>query len=134
MIERDPAARRGRLVCLNARGLAAQVEYTRLVQKIEKQWEQRFGAEKIRSLRQQLEQLFTLRNSVGRLLLAEGMLPPPGVRRSGQPAASLGAREVGPAARQLVRDQLQQTAEFVKDPANALPHYPLWDMNRGFGP
>lgn len=134
VVKRDPAARRGKLVRLNARGMAAQADYIRLVAEIEKHWEQRFGAETIRSLRRQLEQIFALRNSEGRLQLAAGMLPPPGVRRSGQQTASLGAREVGPAARQRMRDQLEQTAEFVKDPANALPHYPLWDMNRGFGP
>jgi hypothetical protein len=27
-----------------------------------------------------------------------------------------------------------QSEAFVSDPANTLPHYPLWDMNRGFGP
>jgi hypothetical protein len=27
-----------------------------------------------------------------------------------------------------------QTETFVCDPAGTLPHYPLWDMNRGFGP
>jgi hypothetical protein len=133
-IERDPSARRGKLIRLNARGLATQASYNQLVQEIEARWEQRFGAETIRNLRRQLEQLFTLRDSEGRLLLALGMLPPPVVRRSGQQAASLGAREAGPAARQRTRDVVEQTAEFVKDPANALPHYPLWDMNRGFGP
>ena len=25
-------------------------------------------------------------------------------------------------------------AGVQRDPAGTLPHYPLWDMNRGFGP
>jgi hypothetical protein len=33
-----------------------------------------------------------------------------------------------------MRDLVAQTEEFVRDPAGTLPHYPLWDMNRGFGP
>jgi hypothetical protein len=33
-----------------------------------------------------------------------------------------------------MRDMVEQTAAFVGDPANALPYFPLWDMNRGFGP
>jgi hypothetical protein len=28
----------------------------------------------------------------------------------------------------------KQTEAFLRDPAGTLPHYPLWDMNRGFGP
>ncbi len=27
-----------------------------------------------------------------------------------------------------------QTEIFLRDPANALPQYPLWDMNRRVGP
>jgi hypothetical protein len=42
--------------------------------------------------------------------------------------------DIGPAARQRKRDLVIQTEAFVRDPAGALPHYPLWDMNRGFGP
>jgi len=133
-VQRDPHASRGKVVRLNARGLAVQSAYHQLVQEIEKRWEQRVGAETIRHLRRQLEQLFTLRDSEGRLLLAVGLLPPPGVRRSGQQAPSLGRRAPGPAALQRMRDLVEQTAEFVKDPANSLPHYPLWDINRGFGP
>jgi hypothetical protein len=46
----------------------------------------------------------------------------------------LGRVDVGPAARQRKRDLVIQTEAFVRDPAGTLPHYPLWDMNRGFGP
>jgi hypothetical protein len=33
-----------------------------------------------------------------------------------------------------MRDLVNQTEAFVRDPLGTLPHYPLWDMNRGFGP
>lgn len=133
VVESGKTARRGKLVSLNARGLAAQATYTQLVQEIEQRWLQRFGAENVRNLRQQLEQLFTLRNSDGPLL-SQGLIAQEGVRRGGHQTASLGAGKVGVAARARTRDLVQQTAEFVRDPAIALPHYPLWDMNRGFGP
>jgi hypothetical protein len=133
VVESGKTARRGKLVRLNARGLAAQATYTPLVQEIERRWLQRFGAENIRSLRHQLEQFFTLRNSDG-LLLSQGLVAPEGVRRAGHQTASLGAGVAGVAARKRTRDLVQQTAEFIRDPANALPHFPLWDMNRGFGP
>jgi hypothetical protein len=33
-----------------------------------------------------------------------------------------------------MRDLVAQTEAFQRDPINALPYYPLWDPNRGFGP
>ena len=42
--------------------------------------------------------------------------------------------DAGVAARQRVRQLVIQTEAFVCDPANALPHYPMWDMNRRFSP
>jgi len=130
----DAKARRGKMLRLNARGLAAQAEYWKLVEKIEKGWDDRFGAQKIREVRERLEALFRLRDPDGSPLLAKGMIPPQGVKRAGEQTASLGARKVGVAARKRIKDLVAQTEEFVRDPVNALPHYPLWDMNRGFGP
>ncbi|HUA84019.1 MAG TPA: hypothetical protein VMB85_09180 [Bryobacteraceae bacterium] len=49
-------------------------------------------------------------------------------------APALGRRDIGAAARKRVRDLAAQTELFLGDPAGTLPHYPLWDMNRGFGP
>ncbi len=63
-----------------------------------------------------------------------GMSLPPGVSSSGEQAPSLGRETVGPAARQRMRDLVAQTQTFIADPSKALPHYPLWDVNRGFGP
>jgi hypothetical protein len=62
------------------------------------------------------------------------LVPAEGTIRSGTQAPALGRRDIGPAARQRMRDMVAQSEMFVRDPANALPHYPLWDMNRGFGP
>ncbi len=104
---------------------------------IEKRWEGEFGEKQVREVRERMEKLFTLRDKDG-LLLAKGLRPPDGVTRAGHPAPSLGALEVGPAARQrmrdLVCDLVARTEEFIREPAKALPHFPLWDMNRGFGP
>jgi hypothetical protein len=46
----------------------------------------------------------------------------------------LGRRDVGAAALQRMRDLVAQTEMFIRDPVGTLPHYPAWDMNRGFGP
>jgi hypothetical protein len=62
------------------------------------------------------------------------LIPPKGAVRAGDSAPALGRREVGVAARQRMRDLVAQTDGFVRDPERSLPHYPLWDMNRGFGP
>jgi hypothetical protein len=62
------------------------------------------------------------------------ILPSQLTARAGDMAPALGRRDLGPAARQRMRDLVAQTEAFVRDPAGALPHFPLWDMNRGFGP
>lgn len=84
-------------------------------------------------LRESLEGLFD-RPTGGAPLISEGLVPPRGTARAGDQAPALGRRDVGVAARQRMRDLVAQTEAFVRDPAVALPHYPLWDMNRGFGP
>lgn len=129
----DPSAKRGKVVALSPRGLAAQKTYHRLNADIEQRWESRFGAEAIRSLRESLTNFFEQRDNNG-LLLSQGLLPPPGTIRAGDVAPALGHRNVGAAARQRMRDSAAQTKAFVDDPAAALPHFPAWDMNRGFGP
>jgi hypothetical protein len=67
-------------------------------------------------------------------LMSEGLVPPRGTIRSGDVAPALGRRDVGVAARKRARDLVVQSEQFARDPAGTLPHYPLWDMNRGFGP
>jgi hypothetical protein len=122
----DPARSRGKVVRLSPRGLSAQRIYHRLIRDIEQRWEKRFGRDAIAVLRESLQGLF------GRL--AEGLIPPQGTVRAGDQAPALGRRDVGVAARQRMRDLVAQTEAFLRDPQGTLPHYPAWDMNRGFGP
>jgi hypothetical protein len=133
VVEPDPAASRGKVVRLSPRGLRAQQTYYRLIGAIEKRWEARFGEEQVGRLRESLRELFDRRGRDGPLL-SEGLLPPPATVRAGDRAPALGRRDVGAAARQRMWDLVSQTEAFVRDPAGSLPHYPLWDMNRGFGP
>jgi hypothetical protein len=129
----DPTASRGKVVCLSPRGLTAQETHHRLIAQIEKRWEARFGKGRIGLLLELLQSLFDRRIGEG-TLLSEGLVPPQGTARAGDQAPALGRHDIGVAARQRMRDLVAQTAEFVRDPAGALPHCPLWDMNRGFGP
>ena len=129
----DPTAGRGRVARPSSRGLRAKETYFRLMAQIEKRWEARFGEEQIGRLRESFQTLFDRRNG-DRVLLSEGLVPPQGTVRAGHQAPALGRRDMGAAARQRVRDLVAQTEAFMRDPAAALPHYPLWDMNRGFGP
>jgi hypothetical protein len=132
-VEPDPNASRGKLVRLTPLGIRAQETYHRLIREIETDWEARFGKETVRRLREALQDLFVPRNG-NRLLIAEGLVPPDGTARAGDTTPALGRRDIGAAARQRTRDMAAQTEMFLRDPAATLPHYPLWDMNRGFGP
>lgn len=67
-------------------------------------------------------------------MLAEGLFPAKGTVRAGEQRPALGRRDIGAAARQRARDIVAQTELFLRDPVNSLPHYPMWDVNRGFGP
>lgn len=132
-VEPDPAAKRGKLVRLTPLGLKTQQTYHELIGQIEKRWETRFGMDTMDRLRASLRELFVPRRR-DRLLLAEGLVPITGTVRAGGQAPALGRCEIGAAARQRMRDLVAQTEMFLRDPAGTLPHYPLWDMNRGFGP
>jgi hypothetical protein len=123
VIEPDPNAKRGKVVRLSPRGVKAQETYHRLIAEIEKRWEVKFG----KDLRESLQALYGSR-------LSEGLIPPPGTARAGEQTPALGRRVVAPAARQRMRDLVAQTEWFVSDPEGSLPHYPMWDINRGFGP
>jgi hypothetical protein len=132
VIEADPNSKRGKRIRLGPLGQRAKRKYIRLAFDIEKRWETRFGEEVVQ-LRDPLRELFE-QSKDGRPLLSIGLTPPVGVRRAGAEVPSLGRRIAGPAWRQRTRDIVAQTEAFMRDPPNALPHYPLWDMNRGFGP
>lgn len=123
----------GKLVCLSPRGLSAQENYQRLAREVEQGWKKKFGADTIRDLRDPLLDLFLVGDDE-KPLLSEGLVPPPGLVRSGAALPALGRQVVRAAARKRMRDMVTQTEAFVSDPAGSLPHYPMWDMNRGFGP
>jgi hypothetical protein len=125
---------RGKGIRLSERGWQAQQDYHRLAAEIEQRWRQRFGAPLISRLRESLEGLFERNGPEGPSPIAEGLVAPPGTVRAGHQAPALGRRDIGSAARQRMRDLVAQNDAFLRDPAAALPHYPLWDMNRGFGP
>jgi DNA-binding MarR family transcriptional regulator len=127
VVEKAPDGSRGKVVRLTPAGLKAQRKYRELVGEIEQHWGARFGEDQIRRIHEGLKELFVER-------IAEGLVPAKGTMRSGEPRPALGRRDVGTAARQRLRDMVAQTELFLHDPANSLPHYPLWDMNRGFGP
>ncbi len=133
VVESAPSPRRGKLVRLSPLGLLARENYYNVTSAVEKRWETQFGKQKIRRLRESLFDLFVPRDGE-RLLIAESFISPEGNVRSGTQAPALGRHDVGVAAKQRMRDRVAQTALFIRDPVGALPHYPLWDMNRGFGP
>jgi hypothetical protein len=127
MAERDPARGRGKFVRLSEAGIKAQGGYYRRTREIEEKWKKEFGSA-AKEVRESLTALFK------RGELSEGLKPPAGTTRAGAQTPALGRLDVGAAARQRKRDLVHQTEAFVRDPAGSLPHYPLWDMNRGFGP
>jgi DNA-binding MarR family transcriptional regulator len=133
VVKPDPSANRGKVVGLSRRGVKAQQTYAWLIGEIEQRWEARLGKEEVDRLRDSLRGLFDRRSGNGPLL-SEGLVPPPGTVRAGDQAPALGRRDVGVGARQRMRDLVAQTEAFIRDPAGTLPHFPLWDMNRGFGP
>jgi hypothetical protein len=127
VVERDPARGRGKFVRLSEAGIEAQQEYSSRTRDIEARWTKRFP-----SAPEQIRESLTILLKRGEL--SDGLKPPPGTARAGAQTPALGRLDIGPAARQRTRDLLAQTEAFVRDPAGTLPHYPLWDMNRGFGP
>jgi len=133
VLEPDPASHRGKVIRLSSRGLHAQRNYQRLTAAIEKNWESRFGRKEVSALRDSLQALLNAEKE-DHSLLSEGLAPSKGTIRAGDVAPALGRRDVGAAAKQRARDMVAQTEMFVRDPSGSLPHYPLWDMNRGFGP
>jgi DNA-binding MarR family transcriptional regulator len=53
----DPDDKRAKLICLTARGEAAQAHGRKLFAKVEKRWAERYGAERISALREMLEEV-----------------------------------------------------------------------------
>jgi hypothetical protein len=142
VIEPDPAAAGGKVgppsprrkvVRLSPRGLEAQHKYHLLVEAIELDWQDRFGKRAVGNFRKALEAIRESRDG-DHSRLAAGLVPPAGVVRAGDAVPALGRRDVGSAARKRARELVAQSEAFVRDPLGSLPHFPLWDMNRGYGP
>jgi hypothetical protein len=133
VVEADPEAARGKVVRLSPRGLEVQQKYHMLMGAIELEWQDQYGKRTVGNLRKALEAIREQRDG-DRWRLSAGLVPPAGVVRAGGVAPALGRRDVGAAARKRARDLVAQSEAFVRDPLGSLPHYPLWDMNRGFGP
>lgn len=74
------------------------------------------------------------------LALRAALTPPPGVRRSGELVAGTieglgwGTNLDIPSVRTRSRELVTQTEAFVADPFQNLPHYPIWEQTRAFGP
>lgn len=129
----DDQRGRGKVLRLTPRGLRAASSYERLTEEIERRWVAQFGRATIGTLREALQTLLNP-SPDGVCPVADALIPPPGTARAGAQVPALGRRTMNPAARQRMRDLVAQTDRFVRDPAGTLPHYPLWDMNRGYGP
>jgi len=123
----DPT-RRGKVLRLTAKGKAAQEAHANTSDEIETQL---MGDSKnaTKTLRALLACTYD-----GDLAIRAAITPPEGVRRSGVSAPALGRRVVASAAKARNRDLVSQTNAFLASPFEALPHYPVWDGNRGFGP
>ena len=132
-VQNDPSGARGKSIRLSELGSRTQENYYRITGEVEKDWETKYGSVAVKDLRRSLERMLGERN-VGISTLSQGLVPPEGVARAGAPIPALGRKDMGPAGRRRVRDLVNQTKRFVEDPENSLPHYPSWDMNRGFGP
>jgi len=133
VVEADPEASRGKVVRLSPRGLEVQQKYHVHVEAIELDWQDRYGKRAVGNLRKALEAIREQRDG-DRSRLSAGLVPPAGAVRAGGAVPALGRRDVGAAARKRARDLVAQSEAFVRDPLGSLPHFPLWDMNRGFGP
>jgi phage tail protein X len=115
------------IVRLIERGLQAARDYGRLAGMIEARWEARYGRDTVACLRDGLEVLFTP-SSDDMAPLAQALIPPPGTARAAEEVPALGRRAVGAGACATWRRKPGYSCVIT------LPYYPLWDMNRGFGP
>jgi len=108
-----PAASRGKLIRLTPGGLAAQDDYLRRLDEVERRWRAQYGAGEIGALRRSLWSVTGQRDE-GRPRLAQGLRPYPDGWRAARP-------------------YLRQTTAVLSDPHGALPHYPMV-LHRGGWP
>jgi hypothetical protein len=133
VVEAEPEGGKGSVVRLSVRGMYAHMVYRQITADLEYRWETRYGRSTVRNLRASLERVLD-RKEGGRSVLGEGLVPPSGTVRAGDSFPHPGSRTAGPAARRRGREYRLQAGRFVEDPSGSLPHYPLWDMTRGYGP
>jgi hypothetical protein len=141
----DPATKR-KMVRLTKAGAAAQRDYVDRLAAIEAD----MGRD-AKQLRKALDAVFAATEG-GCASIVEGLRPPRGVRRAGAPRPPLGLSSemnrraaaprrsgvenayVGAGQEARNKELVVQTESFISDPRGTLPHYPVWDQNRGFGP
>ncbi len=124
---------RGKQVSLSSIGCLKQQHYYKLTQEIEQEWEEKMGTQTIQQLREVLIEILTLKGANG-TLIAQGLIPSPGTVRSGCVAPALGRQDIGAAAKRRALQMAAQSEAFIASPTDALPHFPVWDMKRGYGP
>lgn len=114
VVQPDPAAGRGKLVRLTPKGRSAQDDSGSLLGAVEQRWRTRFGTAQIGALRRALHAVVDQRDDDGQPRLAQGLRPYPDGWRAKPPF-------------------LRHTTAVLKDPATALPRYPMV-LHRGGWP
>jgi hypothetical protein len=141
----DPATKK-KTVRLTKAGAAAQRDYADRSAAVEADM-----GRVAKELRKALDAVFTATDGASPPIV-ESLRPPRGVRRAGVPRPPLGLRSemnrraaaprrsgvddayVGAGQDARNKELVAQTDSFMSDPRGTLPHYPVWDQNRGFGP
>lgn len=121
---------RGKVLKATEAGVKAQHDYQRISENVESD---KALSPLYSMARDALAAILTVTHN-GDLAIREALRPPSGTRRAGAASPALGRVEVAPGARARNKELVAQTEAFVADPLGALPHYPVWDGNRGFGP
>ena len=105
VVQPDPASKGAKSVSLTSSGVAALEKYDELMNSIETRWMERFGRVQINELNNSLSALYRNSDS-GKPLLSEGLQPYPDGWRARKPYVT-------------------QTNAVIRDPAAALPHFPM---------
>jgi len=122
-VARDTTAR-AKILRLTAKGREAQAAYSSISRKVEA------AIDPDGNLSSALLSLLSCSHD-GELALRAALTPPAGVRRSGTTWYT-GAEPQTFKTRD--REVVLQTEAFLADPFGALPHYPVWEATRAFGP
>lgn len=127
----DQQSARGKLIRLSPEGVRAQATYVPRAGAVEDAWIARFGRKPMARVRAALDDL--MRDGPdGRCRITLGLVPPAGTPRAGVFDLGRGVGRPG-VIRDRVRHLAAQTSAFIADP-ESMPHYPVWDNDRGFGP